>query len=410
MALIRVASLLRSHNNYTVTSPLLHFVGGIHQIQGTIVVSLHHGQQQQQQQQQRSFSLVLLRATTASTPHHVLVTSASRIHNRWMIPTTSTHHPMIRMTTMSTASSARAARLHRRIQNYKDDKEWKRWTQAYANHPVSQVIQFFTQTTVGSMVVFTGGLAVFLGWPMAVGVTGLVAIHEGGHAWVMTQRGIPFYPIIFLPFYGAAIGIQRLPRDAWEDAWIACGGPVAGSLGAVGMAVVGHATQSDICIMLADFGFVANLVNLLPLFKLTDGIRIVDAGSPYFGYAGFGIFGLLTLQGYISDPIVPLIVVAASWRSFQRNVDHLQRLSSCLPPNFYELTPGQRVTLAGAYFGLLTALTAAVVIHYDGEIHDKFIEDSAMHRSLVRVFEEQGFPSRSPRSMLEERDARISKW
>lgn len=59
-------------------------------------------------------------------------------------------------------------------------------------------------------------------------MVGLIAVHESGHAWAMHQRGIPFSPMVFIPFMGAAVVMNRMPRDAWEDAVIAIAGPVAG--------------------------------------------------------------------------------------------------------------------------------------------------------------------------------------
>ena len=43
---------------------------------------------------------------------------------------------------------------------------------------------------------------------------------------MMHQRGIPFSPMVFMPFMGAVIAMKNRPRDAWEDALVAFGGPV----------------------------------------------------------------------------------------------------------------------------------------------------------------------------------------
>ena len=64
---------------------------------------------------------------------------------------------------------------------------------------------------------------------------------------------------------GAAIVQNRMPRDAWEDAIVGYGGPALGSLGAGAVAVGAHMTDSQLLYALADFGFMINLFNLLPI-------------------------------------------------------------------------------------------------------------------------------------------------
>lgn len=103
------------------------------------------------------------------------------------------------------------------------------------------------------------------GLPYAVGIVGLIFVHECGHAAVMHQRGIEFSPMVFLPFMGAVIAMRNHPRDAWEDALVAAGGPVAGSIGAGAVALAATMTDSQLLFALADFGFMVNLFNLLPI-------------------------------------------------------------------------------------------------------------------------------------------------
>ena len=100
--------------------------------------------------------------------------------------------------------------------------------------------------TLGSMVLTIGTYSMFFGVPYAVGMVGLITVHEAGHALVMLQRGIPFSPMVFVPFMGAVIAMKDQPRDAWEDALVAFGGPALGSAGAVGVMAVGHMTDSQL--------------------------------------------------------------------------------------------------------------------------------------------------------------------
>ena len=96
-------------------------------------------------------------------------------------------------------------------------------------------------------------------------MVGLIAVHEAGHALVLHHKGIPFSPAVFVPFMGAVIATKQLPRDAWEDAVVGYGGPALGSLGAGAVAVAAHLTDSQLLYALADFGFMVNLFNLLPI-------------------------------------------------------------------------------------------------------------------------------------------------
>ena len=130
---------------------------------------------------------------------------------------------------------------------------------------------YHVNTPLGSMLFTVGTYSMFFGLPYASGMVGLILVHEIGHAAVMHARGVPFSPMVFIPFMGAVIATKELPRDAWEDALIAFGGPVLGSLGAGAVGLAGHATNSQLLITLADFGLVINLFNLLPLESMDGG-------------------------------------------------------------------------------------------------------------------------------------------
>jgi hypothetical protein len=54
--------------------------------------------------------------------------------------------------------------------------------------------------SLGSMVLSIGAYSMIFGWPYAVGMVGLIFCHECGHLAVMLQRGIPFSPMVFIPF------------------------------------------------------------------------------------------------------------------------------------------------------------------------------------------------------------------
>jgi len=88
--------------------------------------------------------------------------------------------------------------------------------------------------SLGSMLLTVGAYSAFFGVPYAVGMTSLILIHESGHALTMKKLGIPFSPMVFIPFMGAAVAMRKRPKDAYEEALVAFGGPVLGSIGALG--------------------------------------------------------------------------------------------------------------------------------------------------------------------------------
>lgn len=119
--------------------------------------------------------------------------------------------------------------------------------------------------SLGSMVLSIGAYSMVFGLPYAIGVVGQITLHEMGHAYAMHKYGIPFSPMVFIPFMGAVIAMREQPRDAYQDAVIGAAGPVAGTLVAGLISIAGHANGSQLLISLADFGFMVNLFNLLPL-------------------------------------------------------------------------------------------------------------------------------------------------
>jgi hypothetical protein len=59
-----------------------------------------------------------------------------------------------------------------------------------------------------SMLVTSATYSLFFGWPYAVGMVGLIFVHECGHLLVMRHYGVPFSPMVFVPFLGAVIAMK----------------------------------------------------------------------------------------------------------------------------------------------------------------------------------------------------------
>lgn len=210
---------------------------------------------------------------------------------------------------------------------------------------------------LGSMILSVGAYSMFFGLPYATGIVSLILVHEVGHAGVMHKLGIPFSPMVFIPFMGAVIATKERPRNCLEDAKVAFGGPVLGSLGAGVVAVAGHSMDSQLLIALADFGLMINLFNLLPLGSM-DGGRIAGALSPYMNVAGVGMGVGLAYTGVIHNPIFYLILMAGGYETFQRFYN-----PGAIPPNFYAITPMQRAAIGLGYMGLIGGLALAMDIN-----------------------------------------------
>lgn len=214
--------------------------------------------------------------------------------------------------------------------------------------------------SLGSMVLTVGTYSLFFGWPYAVGMVGLIFVHETGHAIVMHNRGIPFKPAVFIPFMGAVIATKQLPRDAWEDALIAAGGPALGSIGAGVVAIAAHQTNSQLLFALADFGFMINLFNLMPIGSM-DGGRIAGAISPYAGVVGLGMGGFLAYQGVIYNPLFYLIMLAGGYETFMR----FYNPHASTPPNYYKISSVQRGMITTGYFSLIACLLTAMAVNHN---------------------------------------------
>jgi len=212
--------------------------------------------------------------------------------------------------------------------------------------------------SLGSMFLSVGAYSMVFGLPYAAGMVGQIVLHESGHALVMKHYGIPFSPMIFIPFIGASVTMNRNPQDAYQEAMIAFGGPVAGTIGAVCVSLIGSASNSQLCYALADFGFMINLFNMLPI-GFMDGGRICGALSPYAGVGGVAIGGMMIYNGIIHNPIFYLAVAGGAYTTFMRFYDPAGHAAI----NYYNITTKQRIGITGGYFGLLGVLLSGMALN-----------------------------------------------
>jgi Zn-dependent protease len=200
----------------------------------------------------------------------------------------------------------------------------------------------------GTMLISIWAYALFFGWPFAVGFVLLMFVHECGHLIVAKKFGLPVSAPVFIPFMGAFILLKDQPSNAWMEACVGIGGPILGSLGALGCNSLGEIFNMPLLIALASTGYLLNLFNLMPVGFL-DGGRIVTALSRWLWLPGFAM--LLWFGWKFPNFIVWLIVIASLPRIFS-----LFRKRTEEERRYYEVTPAQRWTMSILYFGLIAAL------------------------------------------------------
>ncbi len=139
--------------------------------------------------------------------------------------------------------------------------------------------------------------------------------------------------------------MKSLPRNAWVEALVGIGGPVLGSAGALVCLIVGWLGGGLYWYALAWTGFMLNLFNLIPISPL-DGGRIVGVISRWIWVAGYAV-GIAVFFVTFS-PILFLILLLG--------VFGLGRTVRGPREGYFDVEPGRRIAMGGAYFGLMALL------------------------------------------------------
>jgi Zn-dependent protease len=192
------------------------------------------------------------------------------------------------------------------------------------------------------------------GWPFAIGFVLLIFVHEMGHVIAAKLLGIPVSAPLFIPFIGASIVMKQHPRDAWTEALMAYGGPLAGTLG--GLMVWGVAAQGQIpwLLAVARATFFINLFNLIPLPPL-DGGRICAAVSPWFWFIGLLLLGCCLFAFRVSPLFLVLAVIILA-AALPRLKQTFRLRNSPAMQAYYAVHPAKRLFMAGCYVGLIIVL------------------------------------------------------
>ncbi|MFN7921601.1 MAG: hypothetical protein U0Q16_15985 [Bryobacteraceae bacterium] len=169
--------------------------------------------------------------------------------------------------------------------------------------------------TLSTMFVSFGAYWALYGWPFALGLVLSIYVHEMGHIWEARRLGIPTTAPAFIPLMGAFIGLKS-PVNPVEDARIGLGGPRWGSGAAIAALVLYWLTAAPVMLVIAHFGAVVNLFNLIPIWTL-DGARatraLSRAGRIAVAVALF-VSGILSGEGMFF-----LVALGSAWRCFTKD-------------------------------------------------------------------------------------------
>ena len=175
-----------------------------------------------------------------------------------------------------------------------------------------------------------------------------------GHALFMKIFGVPGSLPYFIPGFGALINIKGKPASMLHESYIALGGPLIGSFGALLCLAYGWYTSNMFWIAAAYTGFFLNLFNLFPVLPL-DGGRVAGSISPRIWLLGFiAMIAAIVALHWWNPLLIVLIIFGApraleAWRGGSDG------------DGYHKLTAGQRLGIAAAYFSLSAAVYAGML-------------------------------------------------
>ncbi|HSI82633.1 MAG: NUDIX domain-containing protein [Candidatus Methylacidiphilales bacterium] len=202
------------------------------------------------------------------------------------------------------------------------------------------------------------------GAPFIGGFVALLFLHELGHVAAALYMKTPVSSVMFFPLFSTISRIYEERRDLWTEGVLACGGPIAGAIGATLCTLAGFALGSSLLLTLGLTGFILNLLILVPV-PYMDGNRMCAAVE-----SSFWIMGLLLLamgqmviegQNFMLYVTISLIL----YLGFNRIITSSSTLEE--QAKIYSAIPKKsRIMMAVLFFGLTAFMVAGAKLSIVG--------------------------------------------
>ena len=182
----------------------------------------------------------------------------------------------------------------------------------------------------------------------AVIVVGMIVIHELGHYIWMKVNGLSPKPMMFIPFIGAYVEMEKMPTDQATDAWISLAGPLVGGVAAAAFYYFGVTTNNLFFVAAGSVGLFLNLLQLIPA-KPLDGGFVIHAISKWLLIPGVGLaFAYAFFFHSFIFGIIAIIAFFSVVGQFRNPDQPAMRAGQVQTP----ATMQQKVLISIAYFGL----------------------------------------------------------
>lgn len=211
--------------------------------------------------------------------------------------------------------------------------------------------------TAISMIIAFGIYTLFFGPWFALGVVLLILVHEMGHVLFSWIEGVPMSLPVFLGPFGAMTQLRAPLRDAKQEAIIALGGPLVGTVASILVYLLATTMQPGrtqaFFFALAYFGCFINLFNLVPMSPL-DGGRIANAISRWMNVIGLVIMlGFFLLFGNIFALLLFIIGLFTTIRRFRNAARGLEPKS---------VPPTTRLVIGLVWLGMLVLAAGGLTV------------------------------------------------
>jgi Zn-dependent protease len=194
----------------------------------------------------------------------------------------------------------------------------------------------------------------WFGWKFGVAFALLILLHEAGHAVFVRGYGLSVPNIYFLPGLGAFTSFTGT-YTPYQEATIAFGGPLFGTIGGLVCLAYGAATNEPFWFAVAYTTFFLNAFNMIPL-GFFDG-RITGAISPKLWIGGLVVVAAAAIGFHWWNPIVLLVLALSIPRT-------ISAWRGNLDARYASVTAQEKTKIGLAYFGLLAVALGGLALSH----------------------------------------------